>query len=119
MTEEDLQRWLDRYVAAWRSYDPDEIAALFTEDATYAYKPWEEPLQGRDAIVADWLDDPDPPGSWEASYRPLVVGDDAAVATGETRYEDGKVYSNMFVVELDESGVCRRFTEWYMLQPAD
>lgn len=119
MTEEDLQQWLDRYVEAWRSYDTEQIAALFTEDATYAYKPWGEPLHGRDAIVADWLDDPDPPGSWEASYRPFVVGDGVAVATGETRYADGKAFVNMFVVELDESGRCQRFVEWYMLHPSD
>ena len=32
MTRDDVQRWLDRYVEAWRSYDPDAIGDLFAED---------------------------------------------------------------------------------------
>ena len=104
---------------AWRTYEPESIASLFTEDATYAYQPWAEPLRGREAIVADWLNDPDSPGSWEASYRPLLVDGEVAVVTGETSYESGKVYANMFVVHFDGSGRCRRFVEWYMLHPAD
>jgi len=31
--------WLDDYVAAWRSYDPEAIGALFSEDAEYRYHP--------------------------------------------------------------------------------
>ena len=39
LTREHVQRWLDDYVAAWRSYDADEIRALFAPDASYAYHP--------------------------------------------------------------------------------
>ena len=31
MTPERVQAWLDAYVEAWRSYDSDAIAALFSE----------------------------------------------------------------------------------------
>lgn len=58
MDRNGAQAWLDRYAAAWRSYDRDEIAALFSEDATYryhVYDPENETLRGRDAIVEDWL----------------------------------------------------------------
>ena len=70
MTRDDVQRWLDGYVDAWRTYDPASIAALFADDATYAYQPYREPLRGRDAIVASWLESPDAAGSWEARYEP-------------------------------------------------
>jgi hypothetical protein len=30
VTPDALQTWLDAYVAAWRSYDPAAIGALFT-----------------------------------------------------------------------------------------
>ena len=56
----------------------------------------------REAIVADWLDERDEPGSWEAAYRPLLITNDRAMATGETRYADGKVFSNLFVLSVDE-----------------
>lgn len=118
MTRDDVQRWLDRYVDAWRTYEPAAIAALFTEEATYAYQPWADPLRGRQEIVDDWLANRDEPGSWEADYRALLVDGNRAVATGETRYADGKVYSNLFVFRLTEDGRCIDFTEWYMLRPA-
>ena len=117
MTAADVQRWLDAYVAAWRTYDRDAIAALFSADASYAYHPYDEPLRGRDAIVANWLDEPDDPGSWEASYRPLMLDGDRAVATGESRYADGEVFSNLWVLRFDDDGRCSEFVEWFMLQP--
>jgi uncharacterized protein (TIGR02246 family) len=111
--------WLDAYVAAWKSYDPAAVGALFAEDATYAYHPWDEPLRGRTAIVTDWLANQDPPGSFEAAYEPLAVDGDLAVATGRSRYlaPDGSLvreYWNCFVLRLDADGRCREFTEWYM-----
>jgi hypothetical protein len=39
------------------------------------------------------------------------------VATGETRYADGRTFSNIFVLAFDGEGRCREFTEWYMEHP--
>jgi ketosteroid isomerase-like protein len=119
MTPEQVQAWLAAYVAAWRSNDAATIGELFAEDAAYRYHPYDDPERGRDAIVADWLEDPDEPGSWEASYAPLLVDGDRAVATGETRYADGQTFSNLFVLAFDGDGRCTEFTEWYMEHPAD
>ena len=109
-----FQAWLDRYVGAWRSGEPADIEALFSADAEYFYGPYRDPVSGRDAIVKDWTTDPDAPGSWEAEYRPLAVDGDVAVATGESRYTNGRTYSNIFVCRFDGEGRCREFTEWYM-----
>ncbi len=116
MDTDAVQAWLDAYVDAWRSNDPALIGALFTEEATYGYNPWDEPLRGREAIVADWIDEPDPPGSWEATYRPLLIDGDRAVARGRTEYADGKTYWNLFVLRFAPDGRCAEFVEWYMRQ---
>jgi SnoaL-like domain len=117
-THAAVQSWLDAYVDAWRSYDRGAIAELFSADATYAYHPYDaEPLRGRDAIIANWLEEPDAAGSWEASYRPLLVDGERAVATGETRYAEGRTFSNLFVLRFDADGRCAEFVEWYMEQP--
>jgi hypothetical protein len=122
MTHDDVHAWLDAYVDAWRTYDPASIAALFTEDATYAYHPWDEGadvVRGRDAIVANWLEERDPPGSWEARYRPLLVEGERAVATGTTSYANGDTYWNLWVLRFREDGRCSGFVEWYMIPPSE
>ena len=118
MTTDDVQRWLDAYVAAWRSYDADAIRALFADDAVYAYHPYDDPpLIGADAIAESWLGDRDEPGSWEASYAPVMLDGARAIARGETRYGTGAVFSNLFELEFGDGGRCTRFVEWYLQHP--
>ncbi len=123
MTHDDVQRWLDRYVEAWRTYDPAIIADLFSADATYRYHPYdEEPVVGRDAIVADWLESPDAAGSWTAHYEPYIVEGDRAVATGESRYTkpDGSLrdlYYNIWTLRFDAEGRCADFVEYFVALP--
>lgn len=121
MDRKQAQAWLDKYVAAWQTYKPEQIRELFSEDALYFYSPWDEDshLRGREAIVAAWLKQPDAAGSWEASYTPVAVEDNVAVAQGRTFYHqpDGNVnrqYDNIFVLHFDDEGRCTRFTEWFM-----
>jgi ketosteroid isomerase-like protein len=119
---ETVSAWLDAYVAAWKSYDREAIAALWTEDARQRYHPFDEWIRGREAIVESWLDEPDEPGTYDASYAPVVVDGDVAVATGTSTYyeESGSeraVYDNCFLMRFDESGRCAEFTEWFMERP--
>jgi len=119
MTPSEVQSWLDLYLEAWRSYEPDEIRSLFTKDATYAFHPWDKPLRGSNAIAKNWLADQDSPSSWEARYRPGIVEGNRATATGTTTYSDGRVFWNLFELEFDNEGRCRRFVEWFMLEPSE
>ena len=127
MTHEDVQRWLDRYVAAWRSYDSAEIADLFAQAATYRNHPWDEPITGRDDIVRAWVapegdeSQRDDPGSWDARYQPFAVEGQRAVATGWSRYfaqgdTPERLYHNCYLLEFDGDGRCRSFTEFYIEQ---
>jgi hypothetical protein len=124
MNRADVQAWLDRYVEAWRTNDRSEVQSLFTDDATYGYRPWdsdEHTLRGRDAIVASWLEEPDEPGSWDAHYEPFAIENDRAVALGWSRYaasgdQPERLYHNAYVLEFAPDGRCRSFHEFYMLQ---
>jgi hypothetical protein len=91
--------------------------ALFADGASYAHHPYDEPLTGSEAIARSWLEDQDEPGSWEASYAPALVAGDSAIATGETRYSDGNVFSNLYELDFDADGRCTRFVEWYVRHP--
>jgi ketosteroid isomerase-like protein len=119
MEKADVQRWLDDYVAAWKSYDRDAIAALFSEDCEYSYRPTGDTVRGREAIVRSWLeDDPDNPGTYEASYRPYAVDGEVAVAVGTSTYADPpRVYDNCYLLRFDADGRCAEFTEFFMERP--
>ncbi len=73
VTHEDVQRWLDSYITAWRTYDPASIGDLFAQDAEYRYHPWDEPIRGRAEIVRAWVapdgkeSSRDHPGTWDAT----------------------------------------------------
>jgi ketosteroid isomerase-like protein len=127
-----VDRWLNDYVAAWKSYDRDQIAALFADDVTYRYHPYDDPVTGRDAVVESWLgagatvgaSTRDEEGTYDASYRAVAVDGDVAIATGSSSYraEPGgpvvKVFDNCFVMCFDSGGRCRDFTEWYIQRPS-
>jgi ketosteroid isomerase-like protein len=130
MDHETAQAWLDRYLAAWKSYDPDDIAALFSEDVAYRYHPHDEPVVGRDAVVAAWLGQGDSedastrdaPDTYEGSYSPVAVDGDVVVATGSSHYREQpggpfvRSFGNCFVMRFDGEGRCREFTEYYVAE---
>lgn len=118
-----VAQWLDSYVRAWKSYDPAAIGALFSADARYYYGPFEEPIVGRAAIVASWLEDPDQPGQYDAQYTPVAVDGLTAVANGRSQYfapgsrTVGAEYDNIFLLRFDAAGQCVEFREWYVKRP--
>lgn len=131
MDRASAQQWLDRYVAAWLSYDAGEIGELFSEDVCYRYHPDGDPVVGRDAVVASWLGSAgapdastrDEPGTYEAHYAPVAIEGDIVVATGSSTYFTSpggpvdRVFDNCFVIAFDADGRCRDFTEYYNQRP--
>jgi hypothetical protein len=136
----EVDRWLQAYVGAWKSYDRDQIGELFAEDVRYRYHPHDDPVVGRAELLRSWLGDEahagasgedapadssgrDDPGTYDASYRAVAVDGDVAVATGSSTYLSGpggpveKVFDNCFVMRFDAAGRCREFTEWYVERP--
>ena len=107
--------WMTAYRRAWESNSRDDIAALFTEDAHYFTEPFTPPTEGRDAIIAQWLDRADAPGTTTFTWHPVVVTDELAVVQGETKYSD-VTYSNLWLIRLAADGRATEFTEWWMDQ---
>lgn len=126
MTHADVQAWLDRYVAAWQTYDPEAIGRLFGEHAEYRYHPADVPIRGRAAIVASWVEPEgaassrDEPGTYEARYESYAVEGRRAVAVGWSRYwvdatraVEASTYDNCFLLEFDEALRCTSFVEFF------
>ncbi len=90
LTKDTVATWLAAYVRAWETYDPDTIGDLFTEDATYSYHPFEEPVRSRLAIGRSRY-------FKDASKAELV-----------------REYDNLFLIRFDDRGKCRSIREWFM-----
>ena len=77
-------------------------------------------VRGRDAIVANWLDNRDEPDTYDASYRPVAINGALAVANGRSLYfEKGtrnvhREFDNIFLIRFNDSGECTEFREWFM-----
>ena len=54
-----VDRWLQAYIEAWKTYDREKISALFADDVRYRYHPYDDPIEGREAVVASWLEEGD------------------------------------------------------------
>jgi len=115
MEKSDVARWIEGYIQAWNSNDPQDIGQLFTEQAAYYTGPWEQPWQNRRGIVDGWLERKDDPGSFNFRYEVLAADGDTGVVRGWTEYPgSGRTYSNIWVIRFDEGGQATEFTEWFM-----
>jgi uncharacterized protein (TIGR02246 family) len=117
-----IEGWLVAYRHAWGTDDPDDVAALFTEDATYSPWPFSKPWVGRDAIVAKWVERGDSKDPWSFDGEVLAVEGDTGVIKGLTTYpahddEAEDAYSNIWVVRLAPDGRARSFAEWWVQRP--
>ncbi|MFQ5523285.1 MAG: nuclear transport factor 2 family protein [Acidimicrobiia bacterium] len=112
---ERLDQWMDGYVLAWSSNDPEHIAALFTPEAVYDPQTADGEWHGSEEIVRRWQEIGDEEDNWEFEWLPLVETDDLAIVVGRTQYHDPPMrYRNLFVIYFAEDGRCRDFTEWYI-----
>jgi uncharacterized protein (TIGR02246 family) len=115
VTKDEVIRWLEGYVKAWKSNDPEDIAMLFTEDATYSTGPFDEPWVGREAIIEGWIGIGDKPQDWTFDYEVLAVDGDLGVMHGTTVYRDNVgTFSNIWLIRFAADGRCKDFKEWFV-----
>ncbi|WP_109006104.1 nuclear transport factor 2 family protein [Streptomyces rishiriensis] len=126
----NVQDWIDRLQARWKARDPEAIAALFTEDASYHQGPFGTPHVGHDAIAKHWtatLSHQKDPAVWFGT--PIVSAERASVewwcilydpATGTPRSAAG-----CLALRFAEDGRCALFKEYWhgapeaALEPAE
>jgi hypothetical protein len=107
--------WVVLYRAAWESNRPDDIRAVFTEDAVYRGSPQAEPWVGHPAIVAGWLDAQDAPGTTTFEWHPVALEGDTAVIQCVSGYPgEGRTYDNLWVIRLAADGRATEFTDWWI-----
>lgn len=119
MDRSDVQGWVDRYVRAWGTNDPEDIRTLFTDGCRYFTAPYRDPWSGHDGIVEGWLERKDRQGTWSFEYDVEGIDDEAGLAfvRGTTVYHDEKdTYANLWIIRLQDDGRASEFVEWWMLE---
>ena len=120
MDRQKFEAWLDGYVEAWKTYDEAKIGALFADDVEYRYHPNSDPVVGRAAVVADWMDNKDGVGMYDAEYKVLAIDGETHVANGHSDYFDGPggplrdQYFNVYICRFNSAGECTSFTEYWI-----
>ncbi|GAA1258104.1 nuclear transport factor 2 family protein [Arthrobacter pascens] len=111
-----IRQWMEKYIAAWETNAPDDIRALFAEDAVYATRPYDpDAWRGREQIVDRWIASADEPEDWRFEWSVLGSDGDLAFVQGRTTYlDDRPSYENLWVVRLAPDGRATAFTEWFM-----
>ncbi len=117
-----VEAWLARYGDAWAARDADAAAGLFSDDALYAWGPFDE-LRGREAIRDRWALATD--SQRGVRFASDVLGETregvvarwrCLIAAGEG---DGEVeIDGVCVVRLDADGRCAEFREWWARRTA-
>jgi len=120
MDRAQLTDWIAGYERAWRAAGTDELAELFTGDATYSTAPYESPHRGLAAIGEMWeAERLGPDEEFEMTSEILAVEGDTGVARIEVRYHapKNKEYRDLWVVRLNDAGLCFHFEEWPFWPP--
>ena len=116
-----VEQWVEGYQRAAKSDDPNDIAALFTENAAYHTGPFDEPWQGRDDIVRRWIDRGDSGLEWEFRYEILATDGNRTLLEAWTNYTSphySHSYNNVWLIELEATGRASLFKEWWLEDPA-
>jgi hypothetical protein len=116
VTRIQLQTWLDNYQQAWENRDPQIVATLFTEEATYYITPFNEPLRGRAAIVEYWHGVSRTQENGGFNYRILALNETSGIChwvASFTRKRKHITLDGTMLISLNTDGNCFEFREWW------
>jgi uncharacterized protein (TIGR02246 family) len=110
ITPDTVTAWVDRYLAAWTTNDPEDIAGLFTEDGEYHEGPYKTDWTGRDEIVEGWRSRWDwQQGGWSFDWQLVSITGATAVITGVGRYTKLGNFDNHWTVTFGTPELCANF----------
>jgi SAM-dependent methyltransferase len=112
-----------RYFEAWRTRDSGSLDGVFTKAATYSDKPFQEPVQGLDEIIAYWNTEVVSQQDPEVGIVSVVYGPQSAHVEWEASFHRGgmrKELRGTMVLEVErDSGLVNRLREYYRSTPQE
>jgi hypothetical protein len=109
-----VETWVRAYERLWRTAGTDDLAQLFTPDATYKTSPWAPPIVGLPALAEFWdAERAGPDEAFTLNAQVIAVDGPTAVVRVNVEYlEPGERWRDLWILELDDDGLCSAFEEW-------
>jgi ketosteroid isomerase-like protein len=109
---------LERYGAAWETFDGDTWTDLFSEDVQYFEDPFEPPLVGRNAVRAYLLEAAENQQQVEMTIERHWVAPPTVLASWHASYvrrrDRARIrLAGFLTLEIAEDGRIAHFHEWY------
>lgn len=121
LTLDVFTQWLESYGKASQENDARASAELFTSDARYYERPFDEPMIGREAIYQYWFEGAQALKDKRSIYEIYSVKDRLGIARWRSQFtviQTGipMALDCLFLVSFDEDGLCSEFREWWHVQ---
>ncbi len=118
LSEQDLERWLAAYGAAWEAKDADAVTAIFTADALYQETPYADPFVGREGIGEYWSSVTADQADIDFDFGIISVSDTTGIASWSSRFRSisGDVpveLNGVFVLEFADADHVSSLREWW------
>src|SRR5580765_2887569 len=110
-----VEQWIASYERLWRTPGTEQLADLFTPDASYVPSPWAPHIEGLEAIARFWeAERKGPDEEFTMSTEVLTVDGGSAVVRVFVDYgaDRNTRWRNLWVLRLAPDGRCSWFEEW-------
>lgn len=109
-----VETWVRDYERLWRTAGTDDLGQLFAPDATYKTSPWAPPVVGLPALAEFWdAEREGPDEEFTLTAQVIAVDGPTAVVRVNVEYlEPGDRWRDLWILELDDHGLCTAFEEW-------
>jgi hypothetical protein len=118
LTEERFRSWLEDYRRVWEKRELEVIDTLYADDVRYFETPFDDPMEGREAVLAYSKQNAGAQRDIRFWHEPIAVTGDIGIArwgASFTRVPSGaKVeLDGTFIIRFDDYGRCRELREWW------
>ena len=113
-----VDTWMDQYEKAWRGTEGTDLTTVFSDDIAYKTSPYKPAMEGLEAVEKFWKEATDDGEEFTMSHEIVAIEGDIAVVkvTVDHTKPDEEHWMDMWIIQLDDDGLCFYFEEWPLKQ---
>lgn len=121
MTYDQIEKWIEKYVEAWRDNDVLKLADLFSVHATYKEAPWSSPIHGLSDIQKYWQEICSLQGDFEVHSKIIAVDSTTAEVHLNVIYKSDKPakWQDVWALTFNNQKLCDSYQGWPWPQQPD